>query len=118
MKKFIWISLLLGLWTAIAIETPAQELHRDILGIRLNMTEKEAHEQLKAIGSFVRNEEKRQEVWQVRDESFSYLLIGFGKDEKLRYVTVVAREDKDAKRVAYERICILQKERQAVHPRI
>ena len=118
MKKLIWISLSLALWTAIAIETSAQELHRDILGIRLNMTEKEAHERLKAIGSFVRNEEKRQEVWQVRDESFSHLLIGFGKDEKVRYVTAVAREDKDARRVAYEEIGNLKKARQAGDPRI
>ncbi len=118
MKKFIWISLSLGLWAAIAIETSAQELHRDILGICLNMTEEEAHQRLKAIGTFVRNEEKRQEVWQVRNESFSHLLIGFGKDEKVRYVTAVAREDKDARRVAYEEIGNLKKARQAGDPRI
>ncbi len=117
MKKLIRISSL-ALWTAIAIETSAQELHRDILGIRLNMAEKEAHSRLKEIGTFLRNEEKRQEVWQVRDESFSHLLIGFGKDEKLRYVTAVAREDKDAKRVPYEQIGNLKKARQAGDPRI
>ena len=118
MRKFIWISLSLGLWTATAIETSAQELQRDILGIRLKMTEEEAHERLKEIGTFVRNEGKRQEVWQVHDESFSHLLIGFGKDEKLRYVTAVAREDKDAKRVPYERMGNLKKARQAGDPRI
>src|ERR1039457_5109335 len=118
MKEFIWISLSLGLWAAIAIEASAQELRRDILGIRLKMTEEEAHERLKEIGTFVRNEGKRQEVWQVRDVSFSHLLIGFGKDEELRYVTAVAREDKDAKRVPYERMGNLKKARKAGDPGI
>jgi hypothetical protein len=95
----------------------AHELPRTILGIQLNITKDEAHKRLEKIGNFVR-EEEHQEVWQVRDESFSHLIVGFDKDEKVRYVTAVAREDKGAKRVEYEKIGDLKKARQAGDPKV
>lgn len=91
---------------------------RQILGINLNMTENEAHARLKTIGTLERTEEKRQEVWKVRDPSFSHIIIGFGKDEKLRYVTAVAREDKKAKRVTYSAIGDLKEARQVGNPKV
>ena len=105
--------MLLFIWVAGVAEISAQELQRQILGVHLNMTKDEAHKRLQEIGTFARDERKRQEIWKVRDPSFSHLIVGFGKDEKLRFVTAVAREDKEAKRVAYSKIGNLKQARQA-----
>lgn len=118
MKKLILINLLLLVWDASAVEASAQRLQRQILGLHLNMTKEAAHKRLQEIGTVIRNEENRQEVWQVRHESFSHLLIGFDKEDKLRYVTAVAREDKKAKRVAYNDIGDVKKAREAGDPKI
>lgn len=94
---------------AMAAEKPS----RNILGLRLGMSEKQAHERLKEIGTYVRKETQKQEVWSVKDPSYSNILIGLAPDGKLRYVTAVAREDKEAKRVPYSEIGDLGKARQA-----
>lgn len=96
----------------------AQIPERQILGIHLRMTAESVHERLKALGTLVRKEEKRQEVWKINDASFSHLIVGFNKDDQLRYVTAVAREDADAKRVPYDRIGDLKQARQAGDPKI
>ena len=116
-KSSIWASLvfvILGLGNGALAQIP----ERQILGIQLGMAEAKVHERLKAIGTLVRKEEKRQEAWQIRDPSFSHLIVGFNKDEKLRYVTAVAREDKDAKRVSYDHIGDLKQARQAGDPKV
>ena len=116
-KSSTWAGLvfvILGLGNGALAQVP----ERQILGIQLGMTEEKVHERLKAIGTLVRKEEKRQEAWQIRDPSFSHLIVGFNKDAKLRYVTAVAREDKDAKRVPYDRIGDLKKARQAGDPKV
>lgn len=43
----------------------------------------------------------------------SHILIGFAKEEKLRYITAVARKDQEAKPVSYREIGNLEKARQA-----
>ena len=96
----------------------AQVPERQILGIQLGMTEEKVHQRLKELGTLVRKEEKRQEAWQIREPSFSHLIVGFNKDAKLRYVTAVAREDKDAKRLPYDRVGDLKKARQAGDPKV
>lgn len=115
MKNIRCISLIIAtLFSQAWAQTPA----RQILGFRLRMPEQEVHERLKAIGTLVRKEEKRQEAWQIRDQAFSHLIVGFNKDGKLRYVTAVAREDKEAKRLSYNQIGDLKKARQAGDPKI
>ncbi len=96
----------------------AQVPERQILQIRLRMSAKNVHERLRTIGKLVRKEEKRQEVWKINDASFSHLIVGFNKDDQLRYVTAAAREDKDAKRVPYDHIGDLKKAQQAGDPKI
>ncbi len=111
-SKFAASLLLLSLVLtagALAEDKPA----RQIFGLRLGMKAAEAHERLKAIAHFVRNEPDNQEVWTVRDPSFSHILIGLADDGELRYVTVLARKDKEAKRVSYASIGDLGKARQA-----
>ena len=96
----------------------AQEPQRQILGIHFKLTQEDIHKRLKEIGSFVRNDRKRQEIWEVRDQSFSHLIVSFEKNGKLRFVTAVSREDLEAKRVPYAEIGSLEKARQAGDPAI
>ena len=118
MKKLILNIVLLFTWEASAVEASAPSLQRQILGLHLDMRMDAAHKRLQEIGTVIRHEENRQEVWQIRHESFSHLLVGFDQEDKIRYVTAVAREDKEAKRVAYGEIGDLKKARQAGDPKI
>lgn len=102
-----WLLLML------ASPLPAAEPGRDILGVSLRMSKENAQKHLKEIGTFERDERKQQEIWKVRDERFSHLIVGFDKVGKMRFLTAVAREDKEAKRVRYDEIGDLKKARQA-----
>lgn len=113
MKKVIPFCLALLIVTTIPHRLVAKEPPHQILGLGLNMTEEEAHKRLKEMGEFVRNDAGWQEIWQVRDPSFAHLIIGLGKDGKLNYVTAVAREDKEAKRISYDEIGNVKQARQA-----
>jgi hypothetical protein len=113
MNKLVALSLLIFLGASIALEAWAAESARGILGVQLKMTGEQARTRLKEIGILEREERKQQEIWKVRDKSFSHLIIGVGKDDKLRFVTAVAREDKEAKRVGYGEIGKLEQARQA-----
>ena len=99
-------------------DASAEEIQRQILGVHFKLAKDDVHKRLKEIGTFVRDERKGQEIWQVRDPSFSHLIVAFGKDGKLRFVTAVAREDAEAKRVSYEDVGSLEKARQAGDPGI
>lgn len=70
------------------------------------------------IGIFRRGESKGQEIWKVHDESFSHLIIARDNEEQLRFITAVAREDGDAKRVPYSAAADWQVPRQAGDPKI
>ena len=96
----------------------AAELKRDILGLRVDMPKAEVQKRLQVIGKFVRDERKRQEIWEVRDASFSHVVVGFDGKDTLRFVTAVAREDKEAKRVAYNDIAATAHAHQAGDPAI
>ena len=117
LNKFLLAAgLILAAW--IPADASAQEVQRQILGLHLKLAKDEVHKRLNEIGSFVRNERKSQEIWQVRDQSFSHLIVAFAKNGNLRFVTAVAREDTDAKRVPYGEIGNLEKARQAGDPSI
>jgi hypothetical protein len=90
-----------------------RELTRDILGIRLAMPKDVVQKRLQEIGKFVRDERKRQQIWEVRDSSFSHVIVGFDANDRLRYVTAVAREDAEAKRIKYADIGDTEAARQA-----
>jgi len=115
-RKFLLVGLIGLAW--IPASASAQEVQRHILGIHLKFGKDEVHKRLNEIGSFSRAERKSQEIWQLRDQSFSHLIVAFNKNGKLRFVTAVAREDPDAKRVPYKEIGDLEKARQAGDARI
>ena len=72
-----------------AASQPAPE----ILGIRLGMKYAEAHSRLARIGHF-KSEDEGQEVWTLnQDKHYQYAIVGFDRDRKVRYVTVLARPD-------------------------
>ena len=116
MKKILLpgFSLFIGLCLGEAV---AQELPRQIVGFNLQMSEQQVHARLKQIGTFVRAE-KGEEAWKVKDPSFSHVIVGFGKDDQLRYVTAVARTDKDSKPVAYSEVGRIEKAQQVGDPKI
>lgn len=118
MKNRFLFSVSLAVGLVIASGVSAQELRREILGVRLAMTKEEAHKRLRVIGKFVRDERKQQEIWQVRHESFSHLIVAFDKKQQMRFVTAIAREDDETKRVAYDQVGNLEKARQAGDPEI
>lgn len=69
------------------------EPRRELLGLSLDMSKQAAQRRLKELGQLEREERKRQEVWKVRDPHFAYVLVGFDGEERLRYVTALARAD-------------------------
>ena len=66
------------------------------------MKRDEAQARLKAIGSLERETRKRQEVWAVREQRISHLLIGYDADYRVRYVIAIARAD--GPRLRYEEV--------------
>jgi hypothetical protein len=116
LRKFLLTGGIALVW--ISASASADDVQRQILGIDLTLGKDQVHKRLSEIGSFSRAERKSQEIWQVRDQSFSHVVVAFGKNGKLRFVTAVAREDTDAKRVPYGEIGNLEKARQAGNPGI
>ena len=117
MKKIFTAGALLAL-SMLVSHAGDGEPKRDILGIHLEMTKEEATKRLKEIGTFERDERKQQAVWQVRDPSFSHVIVGLSKEGKLRYVTAVAREDDAATRMPYSSVGDLHLARQLGDPAI
>jgi len=110
--------LLLALASSFAVAAEP-EARREILGLRLDMTKEEAEARLKQIGKFVRDEKKQQQIWEAKDKSYSHIIVGYEKTGPgLRYVTAVAREDKDAERMRYAEIGKVEAARQAGDPAI
>lgn len=91
----------------------AKEPARDVLGIQLSMSREQVLKRLGEIGELVRHERKRQEVWTVRDETFSHVIVGFDQNEMIRYVTAVARADNEARRLPYSAAGDLEAAKQA-----
>jgi len=102
----------------VSADASAGEVQREIFGIHFKLAKDDVHKRLNEIGTFSRAERKGQEIWQIRDPSFSHLIVAFGKDGALRFVTAVAREDAAAKRVSYGEMGNLEKARQAGDPGI
>lgn len=120
MKK-VALSLLVSVAALTALTSPeaaSDDLKHDILGISVDMPKPAVQKRLQEIGNFVRAERKRQEIWEVRDSRFSHVVVGFDVKDHVRYVTAVAREDKEAERIAYSDIGLLEQAQQAGEPAI
>jgi hypothetical protein len=119
MSHSLPLSLFLAIAFLAASLVSAAEPAREILGLRLNMTQEAAQKRLKEIGKFSRDERKRQEIWELKDNPhFSHVVIGFDAKNTLRYITAVAREDAGAKRLRYSDIGNVDAANQAGDPKI
>jgi len=103
-RKIASICLLTAAAASLLLADEGAGTRRDVLGVQLTMNDAAVRKRLSEIGSLARKERKRQEVWTVRDDAFSHVVIGFEKTGELHYVTAVARSDKEAKRIRYEEI--------------
>jgi hypothetical protein len=86
----------------------------DILGISVGMSAGDAQKHLKEIAKLVRIEKKRQEVWELRNDArFGYLAVGYDKENRVRYVTAIAKP-RDAVLVNYSEIADLSAAKQEI----
>lgn len=119
MRTLASLAVLLLALTSSLTTAAEPDVRREILGLRLDMTKEEVETRLKEIGKFVRDERKQQQVWEAKDKSFSHVIVGYEKaGPGLRYVTAVAREDKDSERIRYSDVGKLEAARQAGDPKI
>jgi hypothetical protein len=102
MKRFMKLSLLLivivGVSASVFMAAPKPE----IMGISLGMSQADARLRLESIGTLERDARKRQEVWAVKDERISHLLVGYDAEFRVRYVTALARTG--GPRISYEEV--------------
>src|SRR5678816_4897137 len=75
------------------------------------MKHDEAVARLKSIGSLERETRKRQEVWAVKDVRISHLLVGYDADNRVRYVTAIARTD--GPRIRYQDVADMKSAQQS-----
>ena len=100
MKRTLSVFLLITL-SVLASAAPVRP-RPEIMGISLDMSRDAARARLKAIGNLEKEERKRQEVWAVKDTRISHLLLGYDADNRVRYVTAIARTD--GPRMRYEEV--------------
>ena len=85
--------LLLVVLIAITMWAAAKQPAPEILGVRLGMPYAEARTKLNKIAQF-KNEDEGQEVWTLRDDPhYQFVIVGFDRERKVRYVTALARSD-------------------------
>lgn len=117
-----FLLLLLSVWTVLVVgentSHAADQPSREILGLHLGMKHEDAVARLKEIGKFEREERKRQEIWTVRDERYSHIIISTTKDGHLRFITAVAPEAEKPGRLRYADIGDLEKAKQVGDPSI
>ncbi len=104
MKTLTCISLLLVI--GVLVSAAAARPRPEIMGISLEMNRDNARARLKSIGSLEKEDRKRQEVWAVKDSRISHLLVGYDADNRVRYVTAIARTD--GPKIRYQEIADLK----------
>lgn len=76
-----------GVVAGVSATTPKAE----IAGISLGMSRVDVRARLQSLGTMEKETRKRQEVWAIKDERISHLLVGYDPDMRVRYVTAIAR---------------------------
>ena len=103
MKRASTVCLFLVIVAAgVTAATPKSE----IMGISLGMSRADARARLQSMGTLERETRKRQEVWAIKDERVSHLLVGFDKEMRVRYVTAIARSG--GPRIRYDEVADLK----------
>lgn len=106
------LTVFLSLLTVCILASAAPVRPRpEIMGISLDMSREAARARLKAIGNLEKEERKRQEVWAVKDARISHLLVGYDPNNRVRYVTAIARTD--GQRIRYQDVADLKSAQQS-----
>lgn len=93
----------------------ASELPKDILGISVGMSKENAQKRLEEIAVFERDEEKRQQVWLLKDDAhFKYLILGYDASNQVRYVTAIAEPSVAKARIRFSEVGDLSKAKKEV----
>ena len=108
-KQILSVFLLLVL-SVVAIAASVRP-RPEIMGISLGMSRDAARARLNAIGNLEKEERKRQEVWAVKDTRISHLLVGYDPDNRVRYLTAIARTD--GPRIRYQDVADLKSAQQS-----
>ena len=104
MKRLFSLSLLLVI-SVLVSAAPARP-RPEIMGISLDMKRDAVLARLKSIGSLEREARKQQEVWAIKDPRISHLLVGYDVENRVRYVTAIARTD--GPRIRYHEVANLK----------
>ena len=112
MKSLLSLSLLLVIGTLVS--AAAARPRPEIMGISLDMKHDDAVARMKSIGNLEKETRKRQEVWAVKDVRISHLLVGYDADNRVRYVTAIARTD--GPRIRYQEIADLKSAQRSITP--
>jgi len=103
-KRILCLCLLLAL---AGLASAAQaKVKPEIMGISLEMGREAAQTRLKALGHLEKEDRKRQEVWAIKDPRISHLLVGYDAENRVRYVTAIARTA--GRRIRYQEIAELK----------
>ncbi len=110
--KISFLTLLFLCLVTFGCDSPRAESKADILGIKLDMSQENAHRRLREIGKLEKEEGKQQEIWALKeDPHYSYLIVAFTKENpSVRFVTAKMREG--GSRVRYSDVLELEKTRQ------
>ena len=100
MRRVLTLCVLLGVGV-LASAAPGKP-RPEIMGIVLGMSRDSAQARLKSIGNLEKEARKRQEVWAIKDPRVSHLLVGYDADDRVRYVTAIARAD--GPRIRYDEV--------------
>src|SRR5690349_15901897 len=100
------VQLGLVLLVASAASTAQAKVKPEIMGISLEMNRDAAQARLKTLGQLEKEDRRRQEVWAIKDPRISHLLVGYDADNRVRYVTAVARTD--GPRMRYQEVADLK----------
>jgi hypothetical protein len=106
MNRLLNLCLLLILIVSVPAIVSAETPRPEIMGVSLGMSRADARARLQAIGKLERETRKRQEVWSVKDDRISHLLVGYDSDLRVRYVTAIARSN--GPRIRYDDIADLK----------
>ena len=81
------------LFVALAVNAAPVRPRSEIMGVGLDMSRDDAQARLKTFATLEKEDRKRQEVWALKDSRFSHLLVGYDAENRVRYVTAIARAD-------------------------
>lgn len=115
LKLCILIVVLLTITQCAAEVTPAPNLPDDVLGLKIGMSKDDAEKRLREIGELKEEMEKRQQVWNLKNEPhFNSLAIGYNRDNQIRYVTAFSEEGKVKERLRFSAVGDITKSQQEV----